>query len=30
VDEHGSSAYNLPRVPCTGGPQVASWCVQPP
>jgi hypothetical protein len=30
VDEHNSSAYNLPRVPCTGGPQVASWCVQPP
>jgi hypothetical protein len=30
VDDHNSSAYNLPRVPCTGGPQVASWCVQPP
>jgi hypothetical protein len=30
VDEHNSSAYNLPRVPCSGGPQIASWCVQPP
>jgi hypothetical protein len=30
VDDHNSSAYNLPRVPCNGGPQVASWCVQPP
>jgi hypothetical protein len=30
VDNHSSSAYNLPRIPCTGGPQVASWCVQPP
>ena len=30
VDENGDSAYNLPRIPCTGGPQVASWCVQPP
>jgi hypothetical protein len=30
VDENDANAYNLPRVPCTGGPQVASWCVQPP
>jgi hypothetical protein len=30
VDENDAHAYNLPRVPCTGGPQVASWCVQPP
>jgi hypothetical protein len=29
VDDHNSSAYNLPRVPCVGK-QVASWCVQPP
>jgi len=30
VDENDAHAYNLPRIPCTGGPQVASWCVQPP
>jgi hypothetical protein len=30
VDENSAYAYNLPRVPCRGGPQVASWCVQPP
>ena len=29
VDEHGVSAYNLPRIPCRGE-QVASWCIQPP
>jgi len=30
VDENDARAYNLPRIPCAGGPQVASWCVQPP
>jgi hypothetical protein len=30
VDEHDAFAVNLPRVPCSGGPQVASWCIQPP
>jgi hypothetical protein len=30
VDEHAASAVNLPRLPCTGGERVASWCVQPP
>jgi hypothetical protein len=30
VDEHDAFAVNLPRVPCSGGVQVASWCVQPP
>jgi hypothetical protein len=30
VDENDAHAYNLPRIPCTGGPQFASWCVQPP
>lgn len=30
VDENDAQSYNLPRIPCAGGPQVASWCVQPP
>jgi hypothetical protein len=28
VDEHADAAVNLTRVPCSGGEQVASWCVQ--
>jgi hypothetical protein len=30
VDEHASAAVSLNRVPCAGGPQVASWCVVGP
>jgi hypothetical protein len=30
VDRHAASAYSLARIPCRGGAQVASWCVQPP
>jgi hypothetical protein len=30
VDENSAFVYGLARLPCTGGPQVASWCVQPP
>ena len=29
VDEHTTSTYNLPRVPCAGE-RVASWCLQRP
>jgi hypothetical protein len=29
VDEHASAAVTLARQPCSGGPTVASWCIQP-
>jgi hypothetical protein len=30
VDAHADAAVTLARQPCSGGPTVASWCVQPP
>jgi hypothetical protein len=30
VDAHASAAVTLVRLPCRGGDQVASWCVQGP
>ena len=30
VEQHADAAVTLARLPCTGGPTVASWCIQPP
>lgn len=30
VDAHADTAVTLARQPCSGGPTVASWCIQPP
>jgi hypothetical protein len=30
VEEHADAAVTLARQPCSGGPTVASWCIQPP
>ena len=30
VDDHADAAVTLARQPCSGGPTVSSWCIQPP
>jgi len=30
VEAHADAAVTLARQPCSGGPIVASWCIQPP